>query len=213
MGRYDADKPHTWLTCLTDPVAGCVTTEQLKQVFAEDERIVTTLDRDTFVTREDALLEIYRKLRPGDPPTVESAESLIDSLFFDKRRYDLFSVGRYKFNKKLGLAGRLMGHQLIMPLADPATGEIVAEEGEVVSFERAQYLESCGITEALGSRPMMARKCVYSPTAWSICPTSWTSIPPRSASPRRCAISSFVSSWSSTKARPSRTPSARTSIC
>ena len=148
VGRYDADKPHTWLTCLPDPVAGCVTTEQLKQVFAEDERIVTTLDRDTFVTREDALLEIYRKLRPGDPPTVESAESLIDSLFFDKRRYDLFSVGRYKFNKKLGLAGRLIGHQLVMPLADPATGEIVAEAGEVVSFERAQYLESCGITEA-----------------------------------------------------------------
>ena len=148
VGRYDADKPHTWLTCLPDPVAGCVTTEQLKQVFAEDERIVTTLDRDTFVTREDALLEIYRKLRPGDPPTVESAESLIDSLFFDKRRYDLFSVGRYKFNKKLGLAGRLVGHQLAMPLADPATGEVVAEEGEVVSFERAQYLESCGITEA-----------------------------------------------------------------
>ena len=148
VGRYDADKPYTWLTCLPDPVAGCVTTEQLKQVFAEDERIVTTLDRDTFVTREDALLEIYRKLRPGDPPTVESAESLIDSLFFDKRRYDLFSVGRYKFNKKLGLAGRIMGHQLSMPLADPATGEIVAEAGEVVSFERAQYLESCGITEA-----------------------------------------------------------------
>ncbi len=148
VGRYDADKPHTWLTCLPDPVAGCVTTEQLKQVFAEDERIVTTLDRDTFVTREDALLEIYRKLRPGDPPTVESAESLIDSLFFDKRRYDLFSVGRYKFNKKLGLAGRLVGHQLAMPLADPATGEVVAEEGEVVSFDRAQYLESCGITEA-----------------------------------------------------------------
>ena len=148
VGRYDADKPHTWLTCLPNPVAGCVTSDQLKEVFANDERIVATLDRDVFVTREDALLEIYRKLRPGDPPTVESAESLIDSLFFDKRRYDLFDVGRYKFNKKLGLAGRLLGRQLAMPLADPATGEIVAEEGEVVSFDRAQYLESCGITEA-----------------------------------------------------------------
>ena len=148
VGRYDADKPHTWLTCLPNPVAGCVTSDQLKEVFANDERIVATLDRDVFVTREDALLEIYRKLRPGDPPTVESAESLIDSLFFDKRRYDLFDVGRYKFNKKLGLAGRLLGRQLAMPLADPATGEIVAEEGEVVSFDRAQYLEGCGITEA-----------------------------------------------------------------
>ena len=147
VGRYDADKPHTWLTCLPDPVAGCVTTEQLKQVFAEDERIVTTLDRDTFVTREDALLEIYRKLRPGDPPTVESAESLIDSLFFDKRRYDLFSVGRYKFNKKLGLAGRLIGHQLAAPVADPVTGELIAEPGEVFTRERAEYLDSCGVTD------------------------------------------------------------------
>ena len=76
VGRYDADKPHTWLSCLANPVAGCVTTEQLKEVFANDERIVNTLDHDTFTTREDALLEIYRKLRPGDPPTVESAESL-----------------------------------------------------------------------------------------------------------------------------------------
>ena len=147
VGRYDADKPHTWLTCLPDPVAGCVTTEQLKQVFAEDERIVTTLDRDTFVTREDALLEIYRKLRPGDPPTVESAESLIDSLFFDKRRYDLFSVGRYKFNKKLGLAGRLVGHQLAMPLADPATGEVLCPKDRMLSEADAKVLEAHGITK------------------------------------------------------------------
>ncbi len=114
MGRYDADKPYTWLSCLPDPVAGCVTSEQLKEVFANDERIVTTLDKDTFVTREDALLEIYRKLRPGDPPTVESSETLLDGLFFDRRRYDLFAVGRYKFNKKLGLAGRLIGHQQVL---------------------------------------------------------------------------------------------------
>ena len=149
MGRYDADTPYTWLSCLPDPVAGCVTSEQLKEVFANDERIVTTLDKDTFVTREDALLEIYRKLRPGDPPTVESSETLLDGLFFDRRRYDLFAVGRYKFNKKLGLAGRLIGHQLAAPVADPVTGELIAEPGEVFTRERAEYLDSCGVTDVL----------------------------------------------------------------
>ena len=149
MGRYDADKPYTWLSCLPDPVAGCVTSEQLKEVFANDERIVTTLDKDTFVTREDALLEIYRKLRPGDPPTVESSETLLEGLFFDRRRYDLFAVGRYKFNKKLGLAGRLIGHQLAAPVADPVTGELIAEPGEVFTRERAEYLDSCGVTDVL----------------------------------------------------------------
>ena len=149
MGRYDADKPCTWLSCLPDPVAGCVTSEQLKEVFANDERIVTTLDKDTFVTREDALLEIYRKLRPGDPPTVESSETLLDGLFFDRRRYDLFAVGRYKFNKKLGLAGRLIGHQLAAPVADPVTGELIAEPGEAFTRERAEYLDSCGVTDVL----------------------------------------------------------------
>ena len=149
MGRYDPDKPHTWLSCLSDPVAGCVTSDQIKDVFGNDERIVATLDKDTFITREDALLEIYRKLRPGDPPTVETSESLLEGLFFDRRRYDLFSVGRYKFNKKLGLAGRLTGHQLAAPVADPVTGEIIAEPGETLSRERAEYIESCGVTEAM----------------------------------------------------------------
>ena len=149
MGRYDADKPYTWLSCLPDPVAGCVTSEQLKAIFNNDERIVTTLDKDSFVTREDALLEIYRKLRPGDPPTVESSETLLDGLFFDRRRYDLFSVGRYKFNKKLGLAGRLVGHQLAAPIADPVTGELIAEPGEVFTRERAEYIDSCGVTDVM----------------------------------------------------------------
>ena len=149
MGRYDPDKPHTWLSCLSDPVAGCVTSDQIKDVFGNDERIVATLDKDTFITREDALLEIYRKLRPGDPPTVETSETLLEGLFFDRRRYDLFSVGRYKFNKKLGLAGRLTGHQLAAPVADPVTGEIIAEPGETLTRERAEYIESCGVTEAM----------------------------------------------------------------
>ena len=92
-----------------------------------------TFEKDTCVSREESLLEIYRKLRPGDPPTVDSAESLLDSLFFDRRRYDISSVGRYKFNKKLALRSRLPGHVLAAPVTDPLTGEILAEAGETIT--------------------------------------------------------------------------------
>ena len=147
MGAYKADNPNTWLSCIPDMTTGVVTNEQIKEVFDNDARIVATLDKDTCNSREEALVEIYRKLRPGDPPTVESSETLLDGLFFDRRRYDLFSVGRYKFNKKLGLAGRLIGHQLAAPVADPVTGELIAEPGEVFTRERAEYLDSCGVTD------------------------------------------------------------------
>ena len=147
MGKYDADKPYTWLSCLPEPSAGCVTSEQIKEVFGNDELIVNTLDKDAFVTREDALLEIYRKLRPGDPPTVETAENLLDGLFFDRRRYDLFTVGRYKFNKKLALGKRIAGHELVLPVADPVTGELIAEPGEVLSRDKARLIEECGVNE------------------------------------------------------------------
>ena len=88
-----------------------------------------TLEKDTCKNYEEALLEIYRKLRPGEPPTVDSAESLLNGLFFDPRRYDLSAVGRYKFNKKMAMGSRLSGHTLAMPVADPRTGEIIAEAG------------------------------------------------------------------------------------
>lgn len=186
-----------------------MTSEQLKEVFANDERIVTTLDKDSFVTREDALLEIYRKLRPGDPPTVESSETLLDGLFFDRRRYDLFSVGRYKFNKKLGLAGRLIGHQLAAPVADPVTGELIAEPGEVFTRERAEYLDSCGVTDVtLRADGRDVRVFTNGMSTW---PTSWTSTPPRSACTRRSGSSSCASSWSSTRATSSKRPSGTTS--
>ena len=149
MGRYDADKPHTWLSCLENPVGGCVTSESIKEVFGESELITTTLEKDTFISREDALLEIYRKLRPGDPPTVDTAETLLEGLFFERRRYDLFSVGRYKFNKKLGLTARITGHQLAMPVVDPVTGEIIAEAGEILSRERAELIDSCGVLDVI----------------------------------------------------------------
>ncbi len=87
--------------------------------------IVATLERDPCKTREDSLLEIYRRLRPGEPPTVESAESYLDALFFDPRRYDVSRVGRYKYNKKMDIWTRLSGQELAEPVADPLTGEII----------------------------------------------------------------------------------------
>lgn len=147
MGQYSPEKPHTWLSCSSEMTTGIISDEQIKAIFGEDERIIATLDKDTARTREESLIEIYRKLRPGDPPTVESAESLLDSLFFDHRRYDISAVGRYKFNKKLALAPRIAGHLLELPVVNPMTGEIIAEPGEVLNRERADYLVSCGVVD------------------------------------------------------------------
>lgn len=148
MGIYREDKPYTWISCLSNTITGIISDEQIREVFGEDERILATLDKDACKTREEALIEIYRKLRPGDPPTVDSAESLLDSLFFDRHRYDISTVGRYKFNKKLALWPRLNGHELAMPVADPLTGEIIADEGEVLTRERAEEIESRGVVDA-----------------------------------------------------------------
>ena len=148
VGKRYEDKPHTWLSC-SGGENGVVTNEQIKAVFGDDERIQATIDKDACVSREESLIEIYRKLRPGDPPTVDSAENLLDNLFFDKRRYDISSVGRYKFNKKLALRPRLAGRQLAQPVADPMTGELLAEAGEVITRERAEELERRGVTEAV----------------------------------------------------------------
>jgi len=145
MGKYDPNQPATWLSCVPDPAVGCVTNERLKELFGEDERIVATLDKDTTADRDECLIEIYRKLRPGDPPTVESSETLLDSLFYDRRRYDIFGVGRYKFNKKLALYPRIIGFELAMPVADPETGEIIADAGEILSREKAQQIDKAGV--------------------------------------------------------------------
>ena len=136
------------VTCLIRAV-GPKTNAEIIDMFGEDPRILATLEKDTCKTYEESLLEIYRKLRPGEPPTVDSAESLLNTLFFDPRRYDLSAVGRYKFNKKLALWPRLSGQKLGAALADPATGEIVAEAGEVLTRERARALEAMGICEAV----------------------------------------------------------------
>ena len=136
------------ITCLIRAL-GPRTDGEILAMFGEDERLLATLEKDACKTYEEALLEIYRKLRPGEPPTVDSAESLINATFFDPRRYDLSAVGRYKFNKKMALWTRLAGHTLALPVADPRTGEIIAEAGELLTRERAKELDDRGVNEAV----------------------------------------------------------------
>ena len=124
---------------------GVETDAQIKEVFGEDDRILATLEKDPSKTADEALIEIYKKLRPGEPPSVENARSLIDGLFFDVRRYDISAVGRYKYNKKLSIARRLRGRKLLEAVADPMTGEILAEEGEILTREKANEIARRGV--------------------------------------------------------------------
>ncbi len=127
---------------------GLGTDDEIEEVFGPDERIKQTiLQKDQTANREEALLEVYKKLRPGEPPTVDSAVTHLNNLFFDARRYDLSRFGRYKYNKKLGVGSRLAGHVLSRPVANPLTGEIMAEQGEFISFDRAMEIENAGVTE------------------------------------------------------------------
>ena len=150
MGNYNENDPSTWLSCLPGgtPVPGCVTNEMVKEIFGEDIRMTATFEKDTCPTREECLIEIYKKLRPGDPPTVESAETLLTGLFYDHRRYDISNVGRYKFNKKLAIGARISGHKLAEAVSDPMTGELIAEAGEILTRERADEIQAAGVTEA-----------------------------------------------------------------
>ena len=136
------------ITCLIRAL-GVASDGQIKELFGDDPLINATLERDTCKTREESLLEIYRKLRPGEPPTVESAESYLDALFFDARRYDVSKVGRYKFNKKMDIWARLSGHALAQPVTDPLTGEILAMPGEVISRDKAREISARGVNEAV----------------------------------------------------------------
>ncbi len=113
--------------------------------FGEDERVYATIQKDSTKNTEEALLEVYRKLRPGEPPTVESAVSHIEGLFFDPRRYDLSRVGRYKYNKKLAISGRIAGKMLMRPVANPLTGELMADKGQTLTREQAKEIESAGV--------------------------------------------------------------------
>ena len=127
---------------------GVETDAEIRELFGEDERILATLDKDTAAkNREEALIEIYKRLRPGEPPTVDSAETMLRNLFFDPKRYDLSAVGRYKFNKKMALAKRLTGKKLARPVVDPMTGEVVAEPGVKITRELGYQFEKLGVNE------------------------------------------------------------------
>ena len=106
------------------------------------------MQKDQTANREEALLEVYKKLRPGEPPTVDSAVTHLNNLFFDAKRYDLSRFGRYKYNKKLGVGSRLSGHRLSRPVVNPMTGEVMAEAGDLISFDKAMEIEAAGVMEA-----------------------------------------------------------------
>lgn len=124
---------------------GYGTDAQLIQLFGEDEKLLATIQKDNTKSEEEGLLEVYKRLRPGEPPTVESAGTLLNNLFFDPKRYDLSKVGRYKFNKKLALAYRIWGKFAADSIADGQTGEIIVEKGHVITEEAAWKIQNSGV--------------------------------------------------------------------
>ena len=118
---------------------------QIIDMFGDDEKIRATLDKDVSTSRDEALLEIYKKLRPGEPLNVENAESLITNMLFDPKRYDLARVGRYKYNLKLQIKDRIKGFELAHDVVDPRTGEILANAGDIVSKEQAEIIDRAGV--------------------------------------------------------------------
>ena len=125
-------------------ILGCSTNADIREFFGADERIEATLEKDNTKNAEEALIEIYKKLRPGEPPTLSSAQTHIEGMFFDERRYDLSRVGRYKYNKKLAISDRIRGFKLAAPIVNDLTGEIIAEEGEFMTKQRALEVEQAG---------------------------------------------------------------------
>ncbi len=136
---------------------GLVKNEEILELFNNHPSVAATLERDTTTTREEALIEIYKKLRPGEPPTLENASQLIEATFFDNKRYDLASVGRYKLNKKLGWRRRLLDKVLDQPLVDVSTGEIIAEAGEKIDLNVIDKIEESGIFAGPGLKEVFIR--------------------------------------------------------
>ena len=128
---------------------GVKTDAEIKELFGEDPLIVATLDKDPAHTSDEALIEIYKKMRPGEPPSVESATNLMDAMFFDVRRYDISAVGRYKYNKKLDIARRITGHKLLEPAVSPMTGEVLAEADEILTRDKARLLSASGVNNVV----------------------------------------------------------------
>ena len=124
---------------------GVITDEQIRELFGEEAKIEASIIKDPIKTQDEALIEIYKKLRPGELPTVDAARNLFNGLFFDPRRYDLAKVGRYKFNKKLSLATRIAGKVAFEDIVDPETGEVLVEKDTVISEETAEDIQNSGI--------------------------------------------------------------------
>ncbi len=142
---------------------GIGTNAEIEEKFGSDTRLSETItQRDQTQNTEEALLEVYKKLRPGEPPTVDSAITHLNNLFFDAKRYDLCRFGRYKYNKKLGIGSRLAGHMLSKPVVNPLTGEIMADAGEILNYDRAMEIEAAGVYEAFVKVEL--RETVTSPT-------------------------------------------------
>ena len=132
------------VTCLLRAL-GVITDEQITELFGESPKIAATIQKDPIKTQEEALIEIYKKLRPGELPTVDAARNLFNGLFFDPRRYDLAKVGRYKFNKKLSLATRITGRVAYEDIMDATTGEVLAEKDSVITADVAEAIQNAGI--------------------------------------------------------------------
>ena len=124
---------------------GLSTNQEILDFFGYDERIKATLEKDTTINTEQAHIEVYKRLRPGEPPTLETAQAHLDGLFFDSHRYDLSRVGRYKYNKKLGISGRIAGFRAKEPVISNLTGEVLADEGEMITKELAYRIEQEGV--------------------------------------------------------------------
>ena len=125
---------------------GLSSNTDIREFFGYDPRIEATLEKDETQNTEEALMEVFKKLRPGEPATLETAQNHLDNLFFDPYRYDISKVGRYKYNKKLSLFDRIVGATLSQPVVAPLTGEVIADEGEIVSKEKAVEIEQSGVS-------------------------------------------------------------------
>ena len=132
------------VTCLLRAI-GIATDQEIMDLFGEDEKIMATIAKDPIKTADEAITEIYKKLRPGELPTVDAARNLFNGLFFDARRYDLAKVGRFKFNQKLSLATRITGKEAFNDIVDPSTGEVLVEKCSIISEDVAREIQDTGI--------------------------------------------------------------------
>ena len=136
---------------------GLVTDAQILDFFGDEEMLKATMSKDTIKDQEEALIEIYKKLRPGELPTAEAARNLFNGLFYDNKRYDLAKVGRYKFNQRLAIAGRIKDKVSAKDIVDPETGEVFVQAGEVISEEVAENIQNAGINTVdimVGEKPV-----------------------------------------------------------